>query len=234
MASVVRQTYFWCIEMWKKSMFWNWWNTVSKKKKQEPFSLQLCVIFSFVYWVKRRINRMHLKLDPKPLILSRKISQYCVTLLTPGAISNPPCSVCYEWPRWTDESGISAWPCLATGPNGSRLWATFCSVNLPDCCQHIGHHDTVSLRLFHKTKPTSIKTHGKTRNVLLTMKNPTWQTISCLSIDSELLTRLVPTFYICKSSKINGFCLWRSLKSDYLVIKQKEGRLLIFLYFRII
>lgn len=37
---------------------------------------------------------MHLKLEPKPLILSRKISQLNVTLITPGAISNPPCFVC--------------------------------------------------------------------------------------------------------------------------------------------
>lgn len=44
---------------------------------------------------------MHLKLDPKPLILSRKISQYCVTLITSGAISNPPCSICCERQRWT-------------------------------------------------------------------------------------------------------------------------------------
>lgn len=39
---------------------------------------------------------MHLKLEPKPLILSRKISQLYVTLITPGAISNPPCFVCCE------------------------------------------------------------------------------------------------------------------------------------------
>lgn len=112
--------------MGEKSVSWNQWNIGMSKnlKKETPFSLQSLVFFNFVYWTKRKITWMHLKLDFRPVISSKGfrsrtwLQLHLVPLLTHLAP--------YLWAqhKWTHESGFAAWLYLAAGPNVSRQWVT--------------------------------------------------------------------------------------------------------------
>lgn len=87
--------YFWYAEMWPKYVLESI-KYSNEGKKCHNFSLQSFVFFCFVSWTKRRISWMHLKLEFKPPVSSKKVLCPYVTLFIPSATSYTPCCVCRE------------------------------------------------------------------------------------------------------------------------------------------
>lgn len=121
---------------------------------------------------------MHLKSEPKPLIFSRKISQLYVTFITPGATSNPPCSIRREQHIEHSRDGLvnqvfqhdPAWLLdLMRADSGQLFVELTCQTAVNTLGTIKQCHQDCSTRLM----PKSIKTHSKTRNVLLTTKSLT-------------------------------------------------------------
>lgn len=107
-----------------------------KKKGTQTFSV-ICVFK--LGGRTRKLSWRYLRLELKPQGFSREVSQ-----LDPwGHVL--PCSLHHAQHVDYSIDGLSEWPCLAPGLNVSGHWATFYSINLPDCCQHFGYHKAVSL-----------------------------------------------------------------------------------------
>ena len=143
-----------------------------KKNTQLQFAVICIFLFCFLNKKESHLNASESGIEASSL-QQKAFMAVCYFIHTQCPLLHTLLRVSWVQHRWTRESGISAWLCLATGPRVSRQWATFYSVNLPDCCRHIRYREAVPPRLFRKRDARVCETRSRARNVLLTTKSPT-------------------------------------------------------------